>query len=180
MKTTFILLLLAPLLLSGQVKKDSGTPIEGEIYVNGYMCGIYGGLLNNDHNLILLEISCASRLAKRSHYAVIDLKTMTLISQFEMKKWSYLHESYFYEDSVLYLSFGRPLNTKYMVFDITNGQLKTKAKGKNCPYGPGYYSKDLNLSISGGYDDLAVPYKQFKYVFTFRDNHLRWVKKKKK
>ena len=180
MRTILLILLLAPVLLIAQVKNDSGTPIDGELHITDYMCGVYGGLFNKKRDLVILEISCASSLAKRAHYAVIDLNKMKLVCQFAMRKWSYFHESYFYEDSVLYLSFGKPLSTKYMVFDITNGRLKTKVKGKFSPYGINYYSKDLYILPIDNYRDVVIPFKGSNYIFTYADKKLRWIKKKKK
>ena len=113
--------------------------ITGQCYLNE-------ALINESGNLIALDISCHNQKVKQGNYVVLDLDSNKILSVFQPKKWNYLNDAYFFNDSLFYISYGRRPLAKYNVFSIKSGLLISKVKGKNSPNGKFYKSGKQNIT----------------------------------
>ncbi len=130
---------------------------------NSNISHLFSALLSEDSCKVLLEFSLKDGLHKHSHNYIIDLNSNSIQSEFQYHKWTYLHQSYFYNDSLLYLSYGRRLNTKYLIIHLDSGQVRGKVKDVSSPKGRGYKSEQLEIKNVFMYSEeelkkLSIPY----------------------
>ena len=131
MKNLILIIFCLPFIILSQGANNYGEIKETPIAIKGDLCHINGFLLNNDSSLVIIEMTASSRLAKRSHFAIFNLNTLQFLGEFRSEKWAYLNHSYFYKDSLFYLSNKR----KNIVFNLTTDSLEKRVNKKNSPKG---------------------------------------------
>lgn len=147
---------------------------ELEIPLAQDMGGVYSSavLINEANSLVLIDVEYTSELARKSHFYLIDLKKFTLLSQFHTKRWTYLHDAYFYNDSLLYISFGIRLRSKYYIYDIFSGERIAKQLAKKSPKGDAFRAKDNHIKFN---HNLSEPNQ---LVFEKKSIYIDMIEKK--
>jgi len=110
---------------------DTVCVIKSEIKNPNYF--LTDGIINKKGNLILMSLGSKEELARRAHYIVIDIKKQKIISHFKTKHWTYLSETYFYQDSLLYINYAQTLHKGYLLYSLQDGLFIDKVKNKDCP-----------------------------------------------
>ena len=171
MKNILFIFLLATLFSYSQGTRGTGEMIETSLQITGDWCDIRAVLLNKDSTIIVLEMSCASRLAKRAHYAILDLNTLKFIGEFKSEKWSYIRNSYFYNDSLVYIKNGGSRNT---IYNLNNNTVESNLKLDDFPNG--IYRRAGWFPQYDHIEDVVLRKGKAVYTFKLIHHNLFWGK----
>ncbi len=113
----------------GQIQMDCSLSTK----IKGDRCGFNGGLIDNDRNILVTQIGCFNEPIRHSNIVIIDLNKCKILSEFKIKPWSYMHRSFFYNDSLIYINIRAEAFSIYRVYSIYTVMLIGKVKIKDSP-----------------------------------------------